>query len=385
MNRNPAIRQIAFSRIGQFLRSCLIIPLAFASGAFAAPGSGVASAGQSSEEIRIFKRQWEPNERAFSFLCPQGWSATGGIFHVNPLEAGGPGNSLVSKCDLTLKRDAAGTVYLRWLPSYNHADFSRNPQAAFSASMFPAGSRYQGMLVRPMPGWEAFLMELFRQLHPAAADVEVVEKEALPELARIYETLCQSVNQMMVGLGLAPMTFQAGGIVLGYEEGGRRYRQALITALVDNRGGALMWSNEYTLAIRAPAGEADQWKPVLDVLRQSIRFNLEWVARAAAAARDRGRIVEETFRQVQRIDQEIWENRSRTHTANQYEGYLLLTGQEDYVNPFSREVETDTQEFKHRWTNANGDYIYSNSENYDPNKISELNQVEWKTTPVRKR
>ncbi|HOV77843.1 MAG TPA: hypothetical protein PLS24_07425, partial [Sedimentisphaerales bacterium] len=57
-----------------------------------------------------FQRQWEPRERAYSFLVPSGWIVEGGLFHVDPMQAGGSANSIDGKCDLAVKKDLAGTV-----------------------------------------------------------------------------------------------------------------------------------------------------------------------------------------------------------------------------------------------------------------------------------
>ena len=66
------------------------------------------------------RRQWEPRQRAFSLLAPEGWMVDGGMFSVDPTRVGGAGNSIDTKCDLAVKRDPKGSVMARWLPSYNY-------------------------------------------------------------------------------------------------------------------------------------------------------------------------------------------------------------------------------------------------------------------------
>ncbi len=332
-----------------------------------------------------FERKWEPKERAFSFLLPAGWSFEGGMFHVDPTQAGGPGNSLEGKCDLLLKKDAAGTVSLRWLPTWNYAELSKNPQMAMAASMFPVGSRYQGMEVRPMPDCATFLQGLFSQMHREVSDVNIVQTEPIPELAQIFEQLYQPVSDQMRMMGGPPLRFDASGLVLDYTEGGRRYREALVSCLVDARAAAAMWSNLYTLDMRAPADEAQDWKPILDIIRQSVQFSPDWVAAVVRAAGQRGKTVEETMKAIQSIDQQIYASRTRTNAKIQHENYLMLTGQEEYVNPFTGRTEQDTSAYKRRWTTADGNMIYTNQENFNPNAVTELNHQTWKQTPIRPR
>ncbi len=298
---------------------------------------------------------------------------------------GGPGNSIDGKCDLTIKKDADGTVLFRSLPSWNYADMSRNPQMAFAASMFPVGSRYQGMEVRPMPTCAQYLQSLFRQLRPGASDVKVVESMAIPELAQIYRTLFKAIDDQQRMMGFPPLGYDLAGLVVDYTEGGRRFREAVVSCLIDFRAAAAMWSNQYTLDLRAPADEADQWKPVLDIIRQSVQFNPQWVAAAVRAAGQRGKTVEETMKAIQSIDQQIYENRVKTNANIQHENYLLLTSQDEYINPFSGKVERDTNEYKRRWTTAQGDVIYTDQEEFNPNAVKELNHQTWKFTPVRPR
>lgn len=332
-----------------------------------------------------FERKYEPNQQAFSFLLPAGWQIQGGMFHVDPTQAGGAGNSLDAKCDMTLKKDDAATVAFRWLPSWNYVDMSRNPQMGMAAAMFPAGSRYQGMEVRPMPSCAQYLQATFSQMHPGASEVKLVSFEPIPELADIFRLLSKAVDDQQRMLGYPPLGYDAGGLVVEYAEGGRRFREAVVTCLVDMRPAAAIWSNQYTLAMRAPVDEVKTWKPVLEIIRQSMRFNPQWLAAATKAAGERGRTLDETMKTIQSIDQQIWANRSKTNAAIQNENYLLLTTQEQYVNPFTGAVEQDTAEYKYRWITEQGEMIYTDLKDYDPNKQRELMNRTWKLTPVRER
>lgn len=331
----------------------------------------------------VLQRQWERNERAFSLLVPQGWQMDGGIFNVNPLQRNGPGNSLAPKGDLTVRRDAAGSVMCRWLPNWNYADFSVDPPPA--AGLFPVGSQYQGMQVKPMPTAEGFLQELFASLHPGATEVRVVAREAFPEIQQAYQQSFQSVNQTLAGLGKRPAQFDVLGLTVDYAENGVRYREGLFTTLVDMRSGAFMWYNDLTYIARAPAAEAEVWRPVLETIRGSVRFNPEWLRAVRQALGERAQMALETQSYINKVAREIQENRSRTQAAINHENYLFISGQEEYVNPYTQEVERDTSYYKHRWVNPNGDYIYTDEDGYNPNQERALNQVEWKQTAIRAR
>jgi hypothetical protein len=74
----------------------------------------------------------------------------------------------------------------------------------------------------------------------------------------------------------------------------------------------------------------------------------------------------QTQRDINRIDSEIAEHRSRTNSEINEQMYLNLTGQEDYSNPFTGETERGTNEWSYRWENEQGDVIYTDNQNYDP-------------------
>lgn len=333
----------------------------------------------------IYRKMWEPRQQAFSFLAPDGWKVDGGMFYIDPMQTNGPGNTMEPKCDLVIKRDDAGTVMLHWVPSYNYADLTASPQFAMGAGFFPWGSYYQGMLVKPLPTVEAFLEEVFAHYHPQVRDARTTDRKKLPELIAYEQKVYEPSEMIARQMGLPGVGIDAGMIVKDYTETGIRYKEALACALIDLRMTGAMWSNQYTLRIRAPASEEARWRPVLDLIRQSTTVNPQWLAQVQRAVAQRGENWRETQRHINKIDQEIWEHRARTNAEIRHEDYLFLSGQEEYVNPFTKEVEQDTNEYTCRWTNHSGDMIYSDDDRYDPNKVRELNNVEWKKTPVRKR
>ena len=333
----------------------------------------------------VLRRQWEPKQKAFTVLVPDGWRIEGGLFSIDPTAGGGTLNAIESKCDLSIKRDEAGTVMCRWGPAYNYADFSKAPEFANLAALFPVGRVYNGAQVKGLLTPEEYLVEGFKLVRPKAAGAKISERHELPELVEILAAMAKDLNAKAAPLGKAPMTFTAGSVVFDYTEGGTRFREAAATAICDWRATSALWSNQFTFHMRAPADEADEWKPVLDIIRQSLQVNPEWLKEYQQKVGERGAKAAEVFRTLARLDQEIFDRRSKARSAIQNENYLMLTGQEEYVNPYTKEVERDTSDYKSRWTSLNGDRIYSNQPDYDPNKDQGLNRTEWKLTPVHKR
>jgi hypothetical protein len=74
-----------------------------------------------------------------------------------------------------------------------------------------------------------------------------------------------------------------------------------------------------------------------------------------------------------------------TYADIRNDGHLMLTRQEEYVNPYTNRIDTASNECLHRWVTANGEEFYTDDESFNPNHDERLNRVEWQHTPVRSR
>ena len=114
-------------------------------------------------------------------------------------------------------------------------------------------------------------------------------------------------------------------------------------------------------------------------------MNIQWFAGEARGQQTRSRIAARTQQQIQEIDRQIVEHRQKTNAEINNDMYLTLTDQEEYVNPYTGEVEMGSNQWERRWTNESGDVIYSNDSEYNPNYDLELNRSDYKVTPIRPR
>ena len=327
----------------------------------------------------VLERTWEPNEKAFWFLKPKGWLLSGGIFNVNPMQMNGPGNTVAPKNDLSVKMDAAGTVMFRWAPVWYYADLT---YFGLAANGFPTGSYYRGMLVKPIPTPKAYLLELLRTARPTLSDLKVVAEDPMPEIVEAYIKANQPINQALTQMGKRPNGYAAAAIVVEYTENGCLFREALTTVIVDTRASTFAWNNERTVMLRAPATEFERWKSVLDSIRTSDHMNPDWVTAVNRNVATRTQNVRETDNYLNRVAHEIVENRRKTNAEIRHENWLFITGQDEYKNPFTGEIERDSSEYRHRWVNNQGDVILTDQNDFDPNAIEEYKTREWKPSPV---
>ncbi len=183
---------------------------------------------------------------------------------------------------------------------------------------------------------------------------------------------------MMPGIALS---YDAALLTVLYSEGGIRYKETFFTAIEDY--GHLMpggWKNKSTFFARTPAEESKQWEPVAGIILSSVRLNPQWIAGEIQGQIKRGEIAAGVIRDVNRISREIAEHQQKTNAEINNDAFLTLTEQEEYVNPFSNDVEAGSNQWEHRWTNPGGDLIYTDNEDYDPNIDIDLNN--WGYAPV---
>lgn len=325
-----------------------------------------------------FMRVNEPREKAFSILVPRGWQAKGGIYRLNALQAGGPLNAMEAKCDLTYGSDPRGTVAFRILPDTVYA------HTGIGGGFFGPGANYQGAMVRKFEDATTHVRALFKMLHPQASGIKVLKQKRLPGEVQAMDRGMAYMNNLLRQVGLGGMTFtnDAAAGVFEYTEGGIRFREIILSGVVNMRA-AMTWKNTRSLAFRAPADEFDKWRPVLDIMRFSVQFNAAWILKEAKGQRQRAQMVQKVFEEMRRIDREIIKKTTINREEIMNDNFLVLTGQEEYVNPHSGKVETDTDAYKHRWTTDGGDVYYTDKEDENPNLF--LQRTDYKRTPIRKR
>ena len=160
-----------------------------------------------------------------------------------------------------------------------------------------------------------------------------------------------------------------------------------------------MWSNKETILWRAPEDEFAAWDAVFDHIIASATPNPRWVVQEQAnqqmlsrsfmqaqyAEQERARRQLEFQRSMQEMAQDIVEHRRQTYAEIRNDAYLMMTNQEEYINPYTREPEIGSNQWQYRWVTADGNEYYTDHEGDDPNQLDGLNQATWERTPVRPR
>lgn len=323
----------------------------------------------------VFVQYTEARERAFSLLIPKGWKTEGGIFYVNPDVAGGALNSTGPKLNFSVKKDDPGTVMLQWLPEYFYCDMRFSP--AGQMGLFPPGSRYNGALVAVCPPAKDFLLQVaFPQVRPRAQNLQVVEIKPMPQVAQQFAKVAP----------IPGFQYDAAMVTVSYLESGVKLQEQMFT-VIENMGqaGGGLWQNKQTVLARAPVNEFKAWEQVGALVYYSVKINPQWLAAVIQATNQRNQTVLNTQKTIQQLDAEIVAHRQRVNAEMRHDGYLTLTGQEDYTNPYTGETEIRPDGWKYHWQNASGEVVVSNNGNYDPNHDIDLKRSDFKKSVVRPR
>jgi hypothetical protein len=327
-------------------------------------------------QTMIFGKVNEPNENAFSLLLPKGWLVKGGIVRINPMASGGSANAIDAKLDFAMMSYEKATVAMRWLPEMMFFDMRYSPMIA---PMFPPGSNYNGMTVMPIMDANTFIAQVvFPYAHPGLPAPEIIERKAAPEIAKKIQYDDRFISLQMM--------YDGGITTVRYNEDGTTYKEMILSVVQDfGQTGAGLWKNRSTLYFRAPENEFESWIPVFMTVIGSVQMNMQWVIGEIQGQVQRNQIQQETLDQIRKLDNEIVENQRKTNAQINHDMFLNLTGQEEYVNPYTKQTETGSNEWDYRWVNSNNEVIYTNESNYNPNTDQSVNQTEYKLSPVKKR
>jgi hypothetical protein len=337
------------------------------------PPLAAAAASPAAAPSAVFRQYLDRTEGAFMVLAPSGWITEGGIVRVNPLVAG-PGQAIEAKLDFTLKREPAGRMAIRWLPSVNYLQ----PTAW---TMTPT---VNGMPVVARPTPRDFATRLlFPRLRPGAREVRVAEVQARPDVVQAMRSGDKARALTASG---ARYHADAVAVTFTYAEGGTRYREVVFVSIEAYQVmESQVWSNGLTVAARAPEDEFAASQRMARVVINSFAIVPRWWAAEAAGQAHRGAVVKATQDELARIDREISEHRQRTQAQIQDQQYLTLTGQERWVNPHTGRPELGSNEWKHRWQDGFGQVIYTDDERWDPNADPRLDLRGFKRSPVQPR
>lgn len=329
---------------------------------------------------------------AFRLLVPDGWSFDGGLaWNVEKF----PAEPYTAYRVVSPARDAV---------------FEQFPHVTLFWSDDPLlqqSHAQNGIDVMQPAGAEQALRDLYiASYRPEATQVELVELQPLPELAR--ETVAWNQALMRIFDSISPFTF---AFEIRADSARARYRYVLqgtpmvedVTVTVSyfiayvptlsGRVPAITWSASPT-SLLAPAAAMDRYVDTFRIIAASRRDNPAWhehVTRlAAVVTREQlrqQRAIFERLQQIRRTQAETsdiimqaYERRSQAHDRI-FENYSRsLRGVESYADPINDRRVALPGGYGTAWTNGS-DYVLSNEAGFNPNVGSSQTWVEMQPHP----
>lgn len=355
----------------------------------AAPRNAAGATGTGYQRMRLVRvmdaQGWGQPVEALRLLVPSDWRTEGGVNWVS--DPGCPSNIIQLRFRATAPDGVTG---IEFLPAYTWAAaddpsmqqiLARNAQSRSGCNPGPAVGAVdflRGMLVP--------------RLRP---DARIVGAEPLPSATRELQKGFAAMNQQFAAAGLETMrTGDVGRVRLTVRSGNGEAEESITASVVANismgldtaaamQGNYGAKSRNYQLTAqdiwvaRAPRGQLDGRAPLFAQMLGTIQVNPQYVAAVsqfyaaigrinAQANADRARIWRDAQAHIEKTRQETAAYRSQVQERIQEQFGQVIRGVDSYVDPRSNERVELSAGYRNAWSNGKGEYILSDSVNFDP-------------------
>lgn len=234
------------------------------------------------------------------------------------------------------------------------------------------------------------------RLVPAArggAQITTVERQ--PDVAAASRRSLQAYSRQAAAYGLQmQLDADAARVRLRYQVQGRPVEEWITATVQSNRtmapsaaaamqggaGYAAVYTQVATAQIgtRAPAGRLDELGPLFSTMIASYRPNLAWTNAvqqvmtnmgntAIQGAADRSRIWSQANREISDIIRQGYDYQQQSQNRIAESWSQTTRGVETYVDPGTNERVELSSGYTQAWSNGQGEYILSDSPNFNPN------------------
>jgi len=331
-------------------------------------------------EKSAFKRCSEPSENSFSFLLAQGWKVSGGITRVNSNIPGDSVSSIEAKLYMILySPDQKASI--GWLPNTIFFDIRYLRGQKPYDRIHPTGGIYKGIKVMQKMTPEEYVTSVaFPFAHPHANAFKVTSVEQLQEISLQYREISALIY------GRYPLNNQISIVTMEYSENNIQYTEKMVSAVECwNHPDEGRWSSLGTWYVRAEKASFEDYIPLFAITCNSIKLNPDWLSREFHNMQTNSNPALQDPTEKEHLINNIMEQCSGIHTKITDRMFQNLRWQENYVNPFTGEIERGSAKWSYRWQNQRGDVIYTNNPDYRPNEDNNLQVKGYKSCEKRQR
>ena len=339
------------------------------------------------ESLRLKKFSYIDREgigiEAFSLLMPATWKFSGGIrWNLN-----NPGMPAAAQFKVTSPSEKEE---IEVFPTQSM--FWTNNRMLLTT--FPTGARYFGAEVHPVvePA-QALSKIILPRFRGNVSELKVISRKDLPGLDKSIKAGANQPDVKVFSRGAkmrieytragVPMEEEIFAVVSGYSFG-----VMTMQGPVTNTN----WFVDYIFSYKAPKGQLDKNARVFQAITLSFKLNPQWfnkynqlVYNLIQAQIKQIHSIGELSRYISRTSNEISDSMMKSYYDRQkvYDGISenfsnYIRGTDNYYNPMEgKQVELPSG-YNHVWANPNGEYVFTDNPNDNPNIGSNLNWQELK-------
>jgi PDZ domain len=312
------------------------------------------------------------NLEALRFLIPADWRVKGGILWRHD-------------------RAILATAVLRVSNPNSSEEFNFLPLEQFAQANpgggFGIGSNYLGSELQPVMDPKTFVSRIvvprYRREITGAA---LVGGGEVPAVAQAAQTP-----------GMASQ-IRAGRFRFSYNYAGRAMEEDVYCVLNYTAVPAVQttyWSPLQLYSMRTEQGQLDDRRKLMQVIASSARVNLRWfnaylqvwemwkanVMQSIQNAGYLSRYVAGINNEITAMNRQAWEQQqaSQDRISRRFSEYIR--GVDTYQNPITNQPVQLPGGYGRAWTNANGEYVVSDSQSYNPNIGSSVNWQPMQRVP----
>lgn len=316
---------------------------------------------------------------AFSVLIPSDWKFEGSIAWV----LDNPGTPATAHIRIY---NPGGLEEVEVFPTQPFF-WTTNPMLR---SMFPVGSRYFGNEVRsPVGSVEALRQIVIPRFRKKVAGFRVIDQQTLPSLAAALG------NASRLGEAFHPTSdgakirfeYRRGGCAIEEELYGLVESYSIPVRTMTGMASNIMWAIDYLFSFKAEKGSLDGQAKLFQTVVYSFKINPQWFARYTQVVQyliraqiEHIRSVGELSRIISRTSSEISDQMLQSYYQRQevYDNVAknfsqTIRGVDEYYDPVEQKSVELPAGFTNGWTNSLGEYVLSESEDFNPNIGSNLN------------
>lgn len=325
------------------------------------PQRAMNAAGVQKFSLMTIKDPAVNNIAAVQVMVPHGWPMNGRVIWL-------PEYSIASNLELVL-RDPKSGMSIQWLPTQS---FSFMPNAP--VPMRP-GTNYMGRVwMQPIGDPAQFVQSFYAKTLPHLRDAKFVAGEDFPNQAKFYMARMNAQGKKHVRTVRMRYEFSA-------RDGQPWEEDVFLTLAFTSTPELVLWDVFGAYSVRGPKGSLDQMGSVTRAVLNSTQFTPEWLAARNVVQhlftqglkqmmKDQvimGQKLAEYREHISKMRQEIYEDRVKSMDARNEAFREVLSGVENYKDPFQHQPVYLPAGYKEYWANPKGEYILSEQTGYNPN------------------